>query len=238
MLGNFDCNIVIGYRFSDYVHQANHEQRSREVRKGKMISQAEKELSPLLSQLRQCQLCSVRKEARCPVPPVGRKEYGGVMIVGRNPGREEDEQGEPFVGESGKFLNQFLDSAGFSRSDVYITNCVKCHTRANREPDIIEIVTCSNAYLKNEIEILKPCVILTLGADAFRGVAGYRISNFMENTGRIIEKKIIALPHPSPRNRARGQAFYDPWAMARDMLVAGISKKDMLKKGTQNDRNE
>ena len=84
------------------------------------------------------------------------------MFVGEGPGAAEDEQGLPFVGRSGKFLDQMLARIGLSRQDVYITNVVKCRPPANRDPFPAELNACAD-YLTRQIDLIDPRIIVTLG---------------------------------------------------------------------------
>ncbi len=85
-----------------------------------------------------------------------------VMIVGEGPGLQEDLQGLPFVGPSGKLLDQLLGEIGLERSDVYIANVVKCRPPGNRDPRPDEIDACKH-YLREQIQIIDPTVVITLG---------------------------------------------------------------------------
>tara|TARA_Y100000590_G_scaffold423239_1_gene528892 strand:+ start:79290 stop:79940 length:651 start_codon:yes stop_codon:yes gene_type:complete len=85
-----------------------------------------------------------------------------ILIIGEAPGRDEDKQGKPFVGRAGKLLTEILKSINIQRSDVYITNTVKCRPPDNRNPSKEEVDACSN-YLESQIEIIKPHLIILLG---------------------------------------------------------------------------
>jgi len=87
------------------------------------------------------------------------------MIVGEAPGFNEDRQGEPFVGAAGKLLDTLLGRISFSRSDVYITNVLKCRPPMNRDPMPNEAEACS-PYLKHQLDLVKPKVVLILGRHA------------------------------------------------------------------------
>jgi DNA polymerase len=93
-----------------------------------------------------------------------------LMFVGEGPGFHEDRQGEPFVGQAGKLLTELLGGIGYSRSQVYITNVVKCRPPENRDPAPDEIETCS-PYLMEQIALIRPQVICTLGRFATRLLA-------------------------------------------------------------------
>ena len=87
------------------------------------------------------------------------------MIVGEAPGFNEDRQGEPFVGAAGKLLDTLLARIGLSRADVYITNVLKCRPPMNRDPLPNEVEACS-PYLKQQMDLVKPKVVLILGRHA------------------------------------------------------------------------
>jgi uracil-DNA glycosylase len=87
------------------------------------------------------------------------------MIVGEAPGFNEDRQGEPFVGAAGKLLDTLLARIGLSRGDVYITNVLKCRPPMNRDPMPNEVEACS-PYLKRQLELVQPKVVLILGRHA------------------------------------------------------------------------
>lgn len=85
-----------------------------------------------------------------------------ILLIGEAPGREEDLQGKPFVGRAGQLLNRILKAINFEREDVYIANILKCRPPNNRDPQPAEIESCE-PYLKKQIDIIKPDIILALG---------------------------------------------------------------------------
>jgi DNA polymerase len=95
----------------------------------------------------------------------------GLVVVGEAPGADEDEQGVPFVGSSGRSLDKMLVEAGIDPATVYVCNVVKCRPPKNRVPQVVEIAACSG-YLFRQIQLVKPRVILTLGQTAGRTVLG------------------------------------------------------------------
>jgi uracil-DNA glycosylase family 4 len=105
-----------------------------------------------------CGLCNTRTQA---VPGEGPVD-AEVMFVGEGPGFHEDQQARPFVGPAGRLLEDLLSTAGLRRSDVYITNVVKCRPPNNRDPLPTEIDAC-RAYLEQQIGFIKPKLIVTLG---------------------------------------------------------------------------
>jgi uracil-DNA glycosylase len=100
-----------------------------------------------------------------------------VMFVGEAPGADEDMQGEPFVGRAGELLTKIIQTMGYERSEVYIANVLKCRpdipagTPGNRQPTPIEMATCL-PYLRQQIELIKPKLMVALGGTAMRGLFG------------------------------------------------------------------
>ena len=111
--------------------------------------------------IRSCQECELSRSRTKFVFGSG-SAYAPVMFVGEAPGKNEDLQGMPFVGPAGKLLDELLDSIGFDRSEVFIANVLKCRPPGNRDPRIEEINTCKG-YLLEQIKIIDPKIICTLG---------------------------------------------------------------------------
>ncbi len=110
------------------------------------------------------------------------------MFIGEGPGFHENEQGRPFVGAAGKFLEQLLGSIGLARSDVYITNVVKCRPPSNRDPMPDEIAACAS-FLDEQIALVNPKVVVTLGrfsmARWFQGESISRIHGQARKFGNL-----------------------------------------------------
>jgi DNA polymerase len=128
-----------------------------------------------------CDLCKTRTNA---VPGKGNFQ-SDVIFVGEAPGKNEDQNGEPFIGIAGKKLSAALDEAGISRDDIYITNIVKCRPPNNRVPTTNERDTCKE-YLKQEIAIIKPKLICILGNTAFNSILGG--SEITKYRGKVVRK--------------------------------------------------
>jgi len=128
-----------------------------------------------------CDLCKTRTNA---VPGKGNFQ-SDVIFVGEAPGRNEDKNGEPFIGVAGKKLSIALEEAGISRDDVYITNIVKCRPPNNRVPTNNERDTCKE-YLNQEISIIKPEIICILGNTAFNSILGG--SEITKFRGKVVRK--------------------------------------------------
>ena len=137
-------------------------------------SRAER-LQQIAADIRQCQACPLSRTRQHAVPGAG-SLAAEVMLIGEGPGREEDRQGQPFVGASGKYLDQLLRSSGLSRSDIYITNVLKCRPPENRNPDKDEIAACRH-WLEAQIETIAPKLIVPMGNPALQWfVPGGRIT--------------------------------------------------------------
>ena len=121
-------------------------------------------LEDLNSQICSCRKCRLWQEAKNGVPGEGQLN-ASIMLVGQNPGAEEDETGRPFVGRAGKYLTKVLAENGIKREDVFITNIVKHVSPKNRKPYPDEVATCL-PYLNMQINIIKPRIIVLLGASA------------------------------------------------------------------------
>lgn len=108
-----------------------------------------------------CGKCFLCKGRTLTVPGAGNPN-ADIMFIGEAPGKKEDELGVPFVGSAGKFLDELLESIGLEREDIYIANTVKCRPPDNRDPRPEEIEACL-PYLKQQIVIIQPKIIATLG---------------------------------------------------------------------------
>jgi DNA polymerase len=118
-------------------------------------------LSELNEQIAHCQKCEISRSRTRAVPGEG-AENADIMFIGEAPGWHEDQQGRPFVGPAGKFLDELLASIGLKREQVYITNVIKTRPPGNRDPLPTEIQNC-NDWLDKQIEIIRPRMIVTLG---------------------------------------------------------------------------
>jgi DNA polymerase len=121
-------------------------------------------LEELNNQIRNCKKCRLYLTAKNAVPGEGPQD-AKIMIVGQNPGADEDETGRPFVGRAGKFLTKTLAEFGIKRETIYITNIVKHTSPANRKPYHDEVATCL-PYLQNQIKLIQPKIVVLLGASA------------------------------------------------------------------------
>jgi uracil-DNA glycosylase family 4 len=123
-------------------------------------------LEQLNEEIKNCQKCRLWQGAKNAVPGEGPLD-AEVMLVGQNPGAEEDKTGRPFVGRAGKFLNKVLAENGFNREDLFITNIVKHTSPKNRKPLPDEIAACA-PYLEEHIKMIKPKIVVLMGAVAWQ----------------------------------------------------------------------
>jgi uracil-DNA glycosylase family 4 len=118
-------------------------------------------LTELYQQIELCQKCDIARMRTKVVPGEG-AENAAIMFIGEAPGWHEDQQGRPFVGQAGQFLDKLLASINLDRTKVYIANVIKCRPPDNRDPLPTEIQNCRH-WLDSQIEIIKPKMIVTLG---------------------------------------------------------------------------
>jgi uracil-DNA glycosylase family 4 len=162
----------------------------------------------------ECTKCDLSKTRTNSVPGKG-NFHSNVIFVGEAPGKNEDKNGEPFIGIAGKKLSIALEGAGISREEVYITNIVKCRPPKNRVPTTIERGTCQE-YLKQEIAIIKPKIICILGNTAFNSLLGG--SEITKFRGKLVRKE--------------NQLYFltiHPAATIYNQKLITMLKKDMVK---------
>ncbi|MEC4294718.1 uracil-DNA glycosylase [Adlercreutzia shanghongiae] len=152
------------------------------------------ELQTEVAACRRCPLCDGRTQT---VFGVGSPE-ARVLIVGEAPGKNEDLQGEPFVGAAGKYLNELLAIAGLTRDDVYIANVLKCRPPSNRDPRPEEIQACT-PFLREQTRTISPEFIVTLGNFSTKfilktDVGITRLHGTLQTAGRF---KVFPIFHPA-----------------------------------------
>ena len=121
-------------------------------------------LADLAAEVTACTACKLHSTRTNTVPGAGNPD-ANVVFIGEAPGKNEDEQGVPFVGRSGKLLTDILKAIGFERDDVFICNILKCRPPGNRDPEADEVRACE-PFLVRQLEILQPKVICCLGRHA------------------------------------------------------------------------
>lgn len=164
-----------------------------------------------------CKLCSNRNNI---VFGCGNKN-ADLMLIGEGPGADEDIQGIPFVGKAGKLMNAAFDALGINRDDIYIANVVKCRPPNNRNPEKDEEMACLD-YLRNQVILVKPKIIVLLGSVALKAILGNEYS-ITSSRGKWIEKKgILYMPtfHPAAllRDEKKKIDFYNDLKEAKNRL--------------------
>lgn len=154
-------------------------------------------LNKLESEIRDNDICSeLSQQATQLVFGTGSVD-AEIVFIGEAPGKKEDETGEPFVGAAGKFLNEMLSTIGLKRSDVYITNIVKYRPPNNRDP-LPEEKLAFLPYLKKQLEIINPKLIITLGRHSMDAILpGLKISSDHGQPKSIKGKMFLPLFHPA-----------------------------------------
>lgn len=178
-----------------------------------------KQLKQIEKEIISCKNCNLHTGRTKAVPGEG-SYHAKVMIIGEAPGKEEDAQGRPFVGRAGQLLTKLLSEIGLSRNEVYITNIVKCRPPENRQPSREEAIAC-NPFLKRQLELISPKVVVLLGATASKYVIGE--DKITKIRGKIFEiDNIIFLPtlHPAAvlRNESQLPLIREDFEKLREIL--------------------
>lgn len=186
-------------------------------------------LSATVKGCTQCQLHQTRTQS---VFGVGDRN-ATWMVIGEAPGADEDRQGEPFVGRAGQLLNEMLRAIGLKREQVYIANILKCRPPNNRDPRPEEVVCCE-PYLKRQIELIRPTVILAVGR-----IAAQNLLKSEERIGRMRGGKhlypdtdipVVVTYHPAYLLRSPGEKR-KAW---QDLQMARAIVKSRLSASTEN----
>ena len=171
-------------------------------------------LSELYKEIALCRQCEIAKYRTKVVPGEG-AEDAEIMFIGEAPGWHEDQQGRPFVGPAGLYLDELLASINLKRGQVYIANVIKCRPSANRDPLPVEIQNC-RPWLNRQIELIRPKIIVTLGR--------YSMALFFPG-------KSISKIHGTAQKRDNTiyYAMYHPAAALHQQSLRQAIEADMLK---------
>jgi DNA polymerase len=157
---------------------------------------AEEALALIAKEVSSCQKCALYRSRKLSVPGEG-PVNSEIMFIGEGPGFHENEQGRPFVGAAGTFLNELLAEAGLKRSEVWIGNVVKCRPPGNRDPLPEELAAC-NGYLERQMTVINPKIIITLGRYSMgKFMPGAKISQVHGQMRRMDGRFVIAMFHPA-----------------------------------------
>lgn len=189
----------------------------------------------LYERIADCPNCALARTRSRTVPGSG-PSTAEVMFVGEAPGQREDEQGVPFVGPAGKFLDELLAAAGLSRDTVYVTNVVKCRPPGNRDPEPAEIDAC-RAFLDEQLAIVNPRIIVTLGRISMqRWFPGTPISRIHGKPRHLSDGRIVVpMYHPAAalHNGALRSVILEDFAGLRDLLEESRNAEPAVAAETQ-----
>lgn len=157
---------------------------------------AEETLAQIAKDVSVCTNCALHEGRKKSVPGDG-PATAEIMFIGEGPGFHENEQGRPFVGAAGKFLDQLLAQADVTRADVFIANVVKCRPPGNRDPLPEELAAC-DVYLEAQIQAINPSIIVTLGRFSInKFITGVKISAIHGQMQKVGERFVIPMFHPA-----------------------------------------
>ena len=175
-------------------------------------------LNDLYEPYKRCQKCPLASLGRTQVVFGQGNPDATLMLIGEGPGQQEDLQGKPFVGRSGQLLNKVFEAVGIQRSEVFITNIVKCRPPGNRKPLPLEAKTCKGILLLNQIKIIQPKIICTLGSAAIQGLIDQevKITKIRGQTISWNNTWVIPTLHPAYvlRNPSKLQQLVDDIELA------------------------
>jgi len=163
-------------------------------------------LEDLNNQILKCEKCALCKTRKNVVPGEGSPQ-AEIMFIGEGPGKNEDEQGRPFVGAAGKLLDKLIALIGLTREDIYIANVVKCRPPGNRDPLPKEVDSCRK-WLDKQVEIIKPKIIVLLGRHSM---------------DRFLPNQKISIDHGKPK-RLKGQVYFPIYHPAAALYKNGLLK--------------
>jgi uracil-DNA glycosylase len=176
-----------------------------------------------------CTKCNLHYSRKKAVPGEGPAD-AQIMFIGEGPGFYENEQGRPFVGAAGKFLDELLEGIGMSRQQVFISNVVKCRPPGNRDPLPDELQACSD-YLERQIQAINPKVIVTLGRYSMARFMPYaRISEIHGQVYQVKGRTIVPMYHPAaalhqPSLRASVEADFSKLPKLIEKAMLGEAKE-------------
>ncbi len=157
---------------------------------------SEQILSQIANEVSTCTKCMLHHSRKNAVPGEG-PAHAEIMLIGEGPGFHENEQGRPFVGAAGKFLEELLASIELSRTDVFICNVVKCRPPGNRDPLPEELSACSD-YLERQIRAINPKIILTLGRFSMANfLPSAKISEIHGQPHKVNQRLVVPMYHPA-----------------------------------------
>lgn len=205
---------------------------------------AEEIISKIAEEVSVCTNCALHESRKKSVPGEG-PANAEIMFIGEGPGFHENEQGRPFVGAAGKFLDQLLAQAGVTRADVFIGNVVKCRPPGNRDPLPEELAAC-DIHLEAQIKAINPSIIVTLGRFSMnKFIPGAKISAIHGQMRKVGDRFVIPMFHPAAalHQAALKPAILGDFAKLPELLkqaraAQGKSAGEKTKEETQQQNEE
>lgn len=193
-----------------------------------------KQVSEEVSTCKKCELHHSRKNAVPGEGPVN----SDIMFIGEGPGFHENEQGRPFVGPAGKFLEELLSDIGLNREEVFISNVVKCRPPGNRDPLPEEVKTCTSNYLDRQIAAINPKVIVTLGRFSMNLLmSNSKISQVHGKAVKIHGRVVMPMYHPAAalHNGSLRPVIKQDFSQLPQMIAAAAAAPAQDNRGEQED---
>jgi DNA polymerase len=179
-------------------------------------------LEPVAAEALECVACRLHETRTKVVFGVGDPD-ARLMFIGEGPGRDEDLQGEPFVGRAGQLLTRIIEAMGYRREDVYIANAVKCRPPRNRDPQADEIAACRH-FLLRQVALIEPEIIVLLGRSAVSAVLDLHspLSRLRGSFRDWNGTKVMCTYHPAYllRNPSAKGMVWEDMQLVRDTLAA------------------
>ena len=194
-------------------------------------------LNAVSEEVSTCTKCELHHSRKKAVPGEG-PVNSDLMFIGEGPGFHENEQGRPFVGAAGKFLEELLADIGLSREEVFISNVVKCRPPGNRDPLPEEVKTCTSNYLDRQIAAIDPKVIVTLGRFSMNLLLpNSKISQVHGQAVKIHGRLVVPMYHPAAalHNGSLRPTIKQDFSQLPQMIAAAAATPARDNRGEQED---
>lgn len=196
-------------------------------------------LTQVAEEVSDCTKCELHHSRKNAVPGEGPVD-SDIMFIGEGPGFHENEQGRPFVGAAGKFLEELLSDIGLSREEVFISNVVKCRPPGNRDPLPVEVKTCTSNYLDRQIAAINPKVIVTLGRFSMNLlIPNSKIGQVHGQAMKIHGRLVVPMYHPAAalHQGSLRPVIKQDFAQLPRLIAEATPAPDQKKKGQQEDEH-
>jgi uracil-DNA glycosylase family 4 len=196
-------------------------------------------LTQVAEEVSDCTKCELHHSRKNAVPGEGPVD-SDIMFIGEGPGFHENEQGRPFVGAAGKFLEELLSDIGLSREEVFISNVVKCRPPGNRDPLPVEVKTCTSNYLDRQIAAINHKVIVTLGRFSMNLlIPNSKIGQVHGQAMKIHGRLVVPMYHPAAalHQGSLRPVIKQDFAQLPRLIAEATPAPDQKKKGQQEDEH-